>query len=241
MLRRLLKVPWTARRSNQSILREINPGIHIGGTDAEAEALVFWSPDENSWLIGKVPDAGKDWGQEKKGAAEDEMAGWHHQCNGHELGQPSGVGEGQGAAVHRVTKRRTWLSNWTTAAVITLFSVFKVTSILCSTVVMCVRAVASVMSDSLVLRPWDSPGMRCHALLQGTFQTLGLNPCLLSLALAGTFFTTSATWEAPAAKFSDYLKILLLEKVLRGDDSLSPNSPQSYASPTQPHPTFLPF
>ena len=145
------------------------------------------------------------------------------------------------AAVHRVTKRRTWLSNWTTAAVITLFSVFKVTSILCSTVVMCVRAVASVMSDSLVLRPWDSPGMGCHALLQGTVQTLGLNPCLLSLALAGTFFTTSATWEAPAAKFSDYLKILLLEKVLRGDDSLSPNSPQSYASPTQPHPTFLPF
>ena len=46
--RRLLKVPWTARRSNQSILREINPGMHIGWTDAEAEAPVFWSPDENS-------------------------------------------------------------------------------------------------------------------------------------------------------------------------------------------------
>ena len=49
------KVPWTARRSNQSILREINPGMHIGGTDAEAEAPVFWSPDVNSQLTGKVP------------------------------------------------------------------------------------------------------------------------------------------------------------------------------------------
>ena len=58
--RRLLKVPWTARRSNQSILREINPGIHTGGTDAEAEAPVFWSPDVNSPLVGKVPDAGKN-------------------------------------------------------------------------------------------------------------------------------------------------------------------------------------
>ena len=55
VLRRLLKVPWTARRSNQSILREINLGIHTGGTDAEVEAPVFWSPNENSWLIGKVP------------------------------------------------------------------------------------------------------------------------------------------------------------------------------------------
>ena len=59
-LRRFLKVPWTARRSNQSILREINPGMHIGGTDAEAEAPVFWSPDENSQLIRKVSDARKD-------------------------------------------------------------------------------------------------------------------------------------------------------------------------------------
>ena len=68
--------PWIARKSNQSILR----------TGAETETLVFWSPDVNSWLIGKVPDAEKDWGQKEK-KAEDEMAGWHHQCNEHELGQ----------------------------------------------------------------------------------------------------------------------------------------------------------
>ena len=55
----LLRVPWTARRSNQSILKEINP-IFIGRTDAEAEASVLWPPDVNRLLIGKDPDAGKD-------------------------------------------------------------------------------------------------------------------------------------------------------------------------------------
>ena len=57
---RLLRVPWTARRSNQSILKEINPEYSlIGRTDAEAEAPIFWSPDVNSQLIGKDPDVRK--------------------------------------------------------------------------------------------------------------------------------------------------------------------------------------
>ena len=68
--------------------------ILIERTDVEAP--VFWSPDMNSRLIGKVPDAGKDWGQEEKRASEDEMAEWHHWCNGHEIGKTSGDGEGQG-------------------------------------------------------------------------------------------------------------------------------------------------
>ena len=71
--------------------------ILIGGTDAEAEAPVFWSSDVNMWLTGKVPVAGEDWGQKEKRAIEDEMAGWHHWCNGHELGQTLGDGEGQGS------------------------------------------------------------------------------------------------------------------------------------------------
>ena len=54
-------------------------------TDAEAEALVLWPPDAKSQLIGKDPDAGRDWWQEEKGMTEDEMAGWHHQLNGHEF------------------------------------------------------------------------------------------------------------------------------------------------------------
>ena len=72
------------------------PWILIGRTDAEAETPVFWSPDAKSWLVGKVPDAGKYWGQKEKRVSEDEMARWHHQSNGHELGQTSGDGEGQG-------------------------------------------------------------------------------------------------------------------------------------------------
>ena len=57
--------------------------VFIGGTDVEAETAVLWSPDVKSWLIGKVPDAGKDWGQEK-GMTEDEMVGWHHRLDGYE-------------------------------------------------------------------------------------------------------------------------------------------------------------
>ena len=64
--RRLLRVPWTARRSNQSILKEIRPGLFIGRTDAEAEIPILWPPNVKSWLIGKDPDAGRDWGQEAK-------------------------------------------------------------------------------------------------------------------------------------------------------------------------------
>ena len=73
--RRLLRVPWTARRLNQSILKEISPGIFFGRNDAEAETPVLWTPHAKSWLIGKDSDAGKDWRQEEKEAAEDET-GW---------------------------------------------------------------------------------------------------------------------------------------------------------------------
>ena len=63
------------------------PWIVIGKTDVEAEAPIFWPPDGKSQLIGKDPDAGKDWGQEEQGAAEEEMVGWHHRLNGHEFEQ----------------------------------------------------------------------------------------------------------------------------------------------------------
>ena len=59
--------------------------IFIGRIDAEAETPVLWPPDEKNWLIGKDPDAGKDWRQEEKGMTEDEMVGWHHWLNGHEF------------------------------------------------------------------------------------------------------------------------------------------------------------
>ena len=83
--KRLLKVPWTTRRSNQSILKEINPEHSLEG-DAEDEAPVLWPPDWwFGWLIGKYPDAGEDWGQEEKVVTEDEMVGWHHRLRGHEF------------------------------------------------------------------------------------------------------------------------------------------------------------
>ena len=59
--------------------------IFIERTDVEAETPILWPPDVKNWLIGKDPDAGKDWRQEEKGTVEDEMVGWHHQLNGHEL------------------------------------------------------------------------------------------------------------------------------------------------------------
>ena len=71
--------------------------IFIGRTDPEAEAPVLWPPDVKNWLTGKAPDAGKDWRQEEKGTAEDEMVGWHHRVDGHEFEQAPGVGDGQGS------------------------------------------------------------------------------------------------------------------------------------------------
>ena len=66
----------------------------IGRTDFEAEAPILWPLDAKSWSIWKDPDAGKDWGQEEKATAEDEMVGWHHQLNGHGFGLTPGIGYG---------------------------------------------------------------------------------------------------------------------------------------------------
>ena len=73
--------------------------IFIGRTDTEAETPILWPPDGKNWLIGKDPDAGKDWGQEEKGRTEDEVVGWHHWLNGHEFEHALGVGDGQGSLV----------------------------------------------------------------------------------------------------------------------------------------------
>ena len=92
--RRLWWVPW--------ILKEIKPvnpkgnqsWIFIGGTDAEVETPILWPLDVKNWLIGKDPDAGKDWWHVKKGMTEDEVAGWHHRLYGHEFEKTPGVGDG---------------------------------------------------------------------------------------------------------------------------------------------------
>ena len=105
-------------RSNQSILKKIRSWIFIGRADAEAETPILWPPDYlNNWLIGKDPDAGKDWRQEEKGTTEDEMIEWHHWLDGYEFEQAPGVGDGQGSLVccspwvHKeldITQRLNW-------------------------------------------------------------------------------------------------------------------------------------
>ena len=103
-------------------IKPVNPKrsqswIFIGRTDVEAETPILWPSDVKNWLLGKYPDAGKDWRQEEKGMTEDEMVGWQHQLNGHEFEQASGVGDGQGGLAccspwgHKDSDVTEWL-NW---------------------------------------------------------------------------------------------------------------------------------
>ena len=91
--RKLLRVPWTTRRSNQSILKEINPKYSLEGLILKLKVQQF---GHLMWrAIGKDPDTGKDWGHEEKGTTEDEMVGWYHRLDGQEFEEAWGVGDGQ--------------------------------------------------------------------------------------------------------------------------------------------------
>ena len=120
--RRLLRVPWTARRSNQSILKEISPGCSLEGLmlklKLQYSGHLMWRADsfdktlircQNSSVRRafewKDPDAGKDWGQEEKGSTEDKMVGWHHRLNGYGFGWTPGVGDGQGGLACCISQR----------------------------------------------------------------------------------------------------------------------------------------
>ena len=116
--RRLLRVPWTARRSNQSILKEISPEYSLEGLMLKLKLQYFGHLMQRTDSL-EDPDAGKDWRQEEKGMAEDEMAGWHHWLDGHGFGWTPGIADGQGGLAccsswgHRV--RHDWVTepNWT--------------------------------------------------------------------------------------------------------------------------------
>ena len=92
--RGLLRVPWTARRSNQSILKKISPESEYS---LEGLMLKLKPPDGKSWLVRKDPDARKNWKQEEKQRTEDEMVGWHHWLYRHGFEQALGDGERQGS------------------------------------------------------------------------------------------------------------------------------------------------
>ena len=92
--------------------------VFFGRNDAKAEMPVLWPPNAKSWLIGKVSDVGRDWGEEEKGTTEDEIVEWHHWLNGREFEWTLGVGDGQGGLAccnswgHKESDTTEWL-NWT--------------------------------------------------------------------------------------------------------------------------------
>ena len=116
MLEKTLESPLDCKESQSALPKGNQSWIFIGRIDAEAETPILWPPDVKNWLIWKDPAAGKDWRREDKGMTEDEMVGWHHWLNGHEFEYTLGVGDEQEAwraTVHGITKRQTWLSDWT--------------------------------------------------------------------------------------------------------------------------------
>ena len=96
VLQRALESPLDCKEIQPVQPKGDQSWVFIGRIDVEAETPTLWPPDAKNWLIGKDPDAGKDWRQEEKGMTEDEMVGWHHRLDGHEFGWTLGVGDGQG-------------------------------------------------------------------------------------------------------------------------------------------------
>ena len=97
MLEKILESPFDIKEIQPVNPKGNQPWIFNGKTDAEAEAPLLWPPDVMSGLIGKDPDAGKDWRQEEKGMTEDDMVRWHHWLNEYEFEHTLGDGEGQGS------------------------------------------------------------------------------------------------------------------------------------------------
>ena len=103
VLEKTLESPLDCRGSNQSILKEVSPKYSLEGLMLKLKLPILWPLDAKNWLIWKDPDAGKDWKREEKGTTEDEMVGWHHRLDGHELSKLQGLvkdREAWRAAVH---------------------------------------------------------------------------------------------------------------------------------------------
>ena len=117
VIEKTLESPWDCKEIKPVHPKGSPPWIFIERTDAKTEAPILWPPDVKSQLIGKDPDAGQDWGQEKKGTTEDEMVGWHHWFNGHGFEQAPGDSEGHGSPARcspwgrKESDTTEWLSN----------------------------------------------------------------------------------------------------------------------------------
>ena len=164
-------------------MKPVNPKgnqlwIFIGRTDAEAPIL--WPPDVKSWLIGKDPDAGRDWGQEEKGMTEDEMAGWHHRLDGRESEWTPGDGEGQGSLMWGSPwghKSQTWLSNWTTTTLHWLSLEFLIISSLVSSSQRCIKKMSRKMKDILGLPTFPGPSVKVAYLNPASLALSCYPPC----------------------------------------------------------------
>ena len=95
VLEKTFEIPLDCKEIQPVHPKGVQSWVFIGRTDVEAETLILWPPDTKSWVIGKDPDAGKDWRQEEKGTTEDEMVGWQHRLSGHEFEQTPRDNEGQ--------------------------------------------------------------------------------------------------------------------------------------------------
>ena len=127
MVEKTLESPLDSRENKPVNAKGNQSWILIGRTDAEAEAPILCHLNVKNWLIGKDPDAGKDWGQEEKGMTEDEMVGWYHWFNGHEFEQALGVNKDREAwrvADHGVTKSQTQTRDWIATTIVKSSGIF---------------------------------------------------------------------------------------------------------------------
>ena len=131
VLEKTLENPLDCKEIKPVNLKGNQSWIFIGRTDAEAETPMLWPPDVKNWLIGKDPDAGKDWGKEEK----DKMVGWHHPLDVHEFEQAPGVGDGQGSLVccspwYWKESDMTEGLNWTKLMLSTIIYIYRIWHIL---------------------------------------------------------------------------------------------------------------
>ena len=168
-------IPWTARRSNQSILKEISPEYSLEGLMLKLKLPILWPPDAKNWLIGKEPDAGRNWGQEEKGTTEDEMVGWHHWLDGHECEQAPGVGDGmlQSMRLQRVGHDWETELNWENS--LTSSSMWRHTE----------------KNIHLWTRKWASTGSACTFILELTASRTVTNAFLLFKRQRPRYFYSS--------------------------------------------------